>query len=451
VLIRSVFFHKNERLIMRKTLLISLLLSITGALRAQDTLRISKEDFIGKVIENNFQGRIADKQAAMAKADFEQSNSLYLPSVSASYTAITTNNPLMAFGSKLNQEILTQQDFNPALLNDPDNVQNYATEFTILQPLLNMDGVYGRKAAKIQKEAYELKAERTKEYLELEASKLFMQLQLAYEATNVLERAKETADRAVKTVSDYFDQGMVQKADVLDAQVQASEVENQLTYTRSNVRNLSDQLRALMGEQNDGSILKPETEAPLNYDEGTFESELPSNRRDLLAMSKSVEGYESMFKSSKMKFLPRVNAFGSFQIYDNDPLGFNANGYIIGAKLSWNLFNGYTDISKKTKAKLQMEKAKIEQEEYQTQQQVELSKANRMLRDAQNKVELSQQAFEQAKESNKIRKDRYEQGLEKTVDLLNSVTQLYKKELELQQAIFEYNFTKEYLHFLTRE
>lgn len=435
---------------MKKTLLIGLLLSLIGSVQAQDTLLISQAEVIEKVLSNNYQGKIADKQAAMAKADFDQSKSLYLPSISASYTAMTTNNPMMAFGSKLNQEILTMQDFNPALLNDPENVQNYATELTIMQPLINMDGVYGRKAAKIQKEAYELKAERTKEYLELEATKLYMQLQLAYEATNVLLKAKETADRAVKTVTDHYDQGLAQKADVLDAQVQATEVQNQLAYSKTNMQNLSDQLNAWMGSTDATIILKPESGAPTSYEELSFGNELPSGRSDILAMSKSVEGYESMFKSSKMKFLPRANAFGSIQIYDNDPLGFNASGYILGAKLSWDLFNGYTDISKKTKAKLEMEKAKIEKEQYETTQQIELSKANRMLADAKNKVELSRRGLEQATEANKIRTDRYHQGLEKTVDMLNSSTQLYQKELELQQAIFEYNFTKEYLHFLTR-
>ncbi len=36
------------------------------------------------------------------------------------HTGISTTNPLMAFGSKLNQEILTQADFNPDLLNNPE-------------------------------------------------------------------------------------------------------------------------------------------------------------------------------------------------------------------------------------------------------------------------------------------------------------------------------------------
>ena len=70
---------------------------------SQDTLRISKTELLENVASNNFQIRIADQQVQMARADYRQSNALYLPSLSASHTAISTTNPLMAFGSKLNQ------------------------------------------------------------------------------------------------------------------------------------------------------------------------------------------------------------------------------------------------------------------------------------------------------------------------------------------------------------
>jgi hypothetical protein len=40
--------------------------------------------------------------------------------------------------------------------------------------------------------------------------------------------------------------------------------------------------------------------------------------------------------------------------------------------------------------------------------------------------------------------------LEKTTDLLQSETMMAQKELEFLQAVFEYNFTKEYVQFLTK-
>lgn len=357
----------------------------------------------------------------------------------------------MAFGSKLNQEILTQEDFNPDLLNDPGNIENFATEIMVLQPLLNLDGVYARNAAKIQQEAYQLQAERTNEFLELDATKLYLQLQLAYEALDVLSRAEKTALEAVRMITDYYEQGLIQKSDVLDARVQANEVANQLQFARTNVRNTSDKLLVMMSETSGTVTLKPVGRAPVDYITGSYIPQLPENRKDILAMSKSVDGYASMLQSSRVKFVPRINAFGSFQVYDSKPLGFDASGYILGAKLSWELFSGFSTTAKVHKARLEMEKAQIEMEKYSADQQAELNQATRLLVDVKSKVELSQLAFELATESYKIKNDRYQQGLEKTVDLLAAESQMYLKELQLQQTIFEYNFTKEYLHFLTRE
>ena len=54
------------------------------------------------------------------------------------------------------------------------------------------------------------------------------------------------------------------------------------------------------------------------------------------------------------------------------------------------------------------------------------------------------------KEAYKIKKDRFEQGLEKTNDLLYAETQMLQKELEHLQSVFEYNYTVQYLQFLTK-
>jgi outer membrane protein TolC len=59
-------------------------------------------------------------------------------------------------------------------------------------------------------------------------------------------------------------------------------------------------------------------------------------------------------------------------------------------------------------------------------------------------------AFDQSQEAYRIRSNRFTQGLEKTTDLLQSETMMAQKELEFLQAVFEYNFTKEYVQFLTK-
>ena len=165
------------------------LLSFASILQAQQLTPISKQDVLSRVTDNNQSIKISQQEFNAAKADYRQTNAVFLPNITASHTAMATTNPLMAFGSKLNQEILTQKDFNPALLNDPSQIENYATKLEIQQPLINLDGIYQRKAAKSKMEAMSLKTERTQDYLVFEVDKAYMQLQLAYKAVDVLEKA----------------------------------------------------------------------------------------------------------------------------------------------------------------------------------------------------------------------------------------------------------------------
>ena len=416
----------------------------------QDTLTISKKEIVQKANDKNLQLQIANQAYKSAQADYRQSNALFLPSITASHTAISTTNPLMAFGSKLNQEVLTASDFNPALLNDPAATQNYATKIEVLQPLINVDGLYGRQAAKSKMEAFQLQTERTGEYLALEVNKSFMQLQLAYKAVKVLEKANATADANLKLIENYFKQGILQKTDVLSVQVRVNEIKNQLQYAKSNVQNASDYLAFLLNEDNTNKIYKP-----LEYLDNTISISsnntiLSTNRKDLLAMDKSSEAYAKMYQSSKMNFLPTLNAFGSYELYDDKLFGTNAQGYLVGAQLSWKVFDGYKSIGKMEKAKAEFQKATAENQQYKSQSQLELNKTNRQLKDAENKVNLEKLALEQSQEAYRIRSNRFAQGLEKTTDLLQAETQMFQKELELLQAVFEYDFTQEYLQFLTK-
>ena len=416
----------------------------------QDTLTISKKDIGQKANDKNLQLQIANQAFKSVQADYRQSNALFLPSITASHTAISTTNPLMAFGSKLNQEVLTASDFNPALLNDPAATQNYATKIEVLQPLINVDGLYGRQAAKSKMEAFKLQTERTGEYLDLEVNKSFMQLQLAYKAVKVLEKANATVNANLKLVENYFNQGILQKTDVLSVQVRVNEIKNQLQYAKSNVQNASDYLAFLLNEDNSNKVYKPLEELDNTITISSINSTLSGNRKDILAMDKSSEAYAKMWQSSKMNFLPTLNAFGSYELYDDTLFGTNAQGYLVGAQLSWKVFDGYKSIGKMEKAKAEYQKAQVENQQYKSQSQLEFNKTNRQLKDAENKVNLEKLALEQSQEAYRIRSNRFTQGLEKTTDLLQAETQMYQKELQLLQAVFEYDFTQEYLQFLTK-
>tara|TARA_R110001583_G_scaffold5921_11_gene31249 strand:+ start:3290 stop:4600 length:1311 start_codon:yes stop_codon:yes gene_type:complete len=433
----------------KNILIVSILLLNLYIANAQQEISISLNEVLDKVESNNQSVKISEQDYFAAKADYNQTNSIFLPNIAVSHTAISTTNPLMAFGSKLNQEILTQADFNPALLNDPDNIKNFATKIEVQQPIFNADGIFMRKAAKAKMNAFELQSDRTKDAMKLEVTKAYMQLQVAYKAVEVLEKAKQAALENKKIAENSFNQGYLQKADILSVEVHVTEVENQLLTTKSNVKNASDYLLFLMNDKNDAT-LKPSTElkAELNLD--VYNQQVSENRADIEAMENSTEAYNNMYKASKMTYLPKLNAFGSYELYDDTLFGTNAKGYLVGAQLSWNVFEGYKRIGKTQKSKAEFDKAEISLDQYKNQSQLEFNKAKRQLKDAENKLTLTNLALEQSKEALRIRTNRFEQGLEKTSDLLISETQYLQKQLEYLQTVFSYNFNKAYVDFLTK-
>lgn len=418
-------------------------------IHAQKEVIISLDEVLKKVKKNNLTIKISEKEFIAAKADFNQTNSILLPTIAISHTVISTTNPLMAFGSKLNQEILTQADFNPELLNNPTKIKNFTTKIEVLQPIFNADGIFMRKAAKATMNAIELQSFRTKEYMQLQVTKAYMQLQLAYKAVKVLRKAIKAALENQKIAENNFKQGYLLKADLLLVEIHVTEVENKLQNAKSNITNASDYVLFLMGETSN-ITLNPSNQLIAKVNLEIYNQQFSTTRADIVAMQISTDAYNNMYKASKMSYLPRLNAFGSYELYDDKLFGTNAKGYLVGAQLSWNIFEGYKRIGKTRKSKAEFDKATLSLEQYKNKSQLEFNKTKRQLKDAENKLHLTSLAVEHANEALRIRSNRFKQGLEKSSDLLIAETQYSQKQLEYFQTVFNYNFTKAYIAFLTK-
>lgn len=432
-----------------RTFLFLTVLFLGGVLQAQDSRSVSREEVLAEVAKNNRSLKISEQEFLVSRAEYRQTNAIFLPQITASHTGFTTTNPLMAFGSTLNQEKISQSDFDPRQLNDPDRVDNFATKIEVNQPLINMDGIYQRKAAKNKMEASRLQTERTGDHMALEVEKAYMQLQLAHKAVSVLEQAHETALANKRLADNNFEQGYLQRSDVLAVEVRVTEVDNQLQYARSNVRNASDYLLFLMGDPGE-LILMPSDSLQVEMN-SMATAALSRSRADIQAMELATNARKQMYRADKMSFLPRLNAFGSYELYDDEIFTGDASGYLAGISLSWNLLDGTKRFGKAQQSRAEYEKARLELENYVSRNQLEVNKAKRELQDAENKLQLTRLALEQSEEALRIRNNRYEQGLEKTTDLLMAETQFSEKQLEYYQTVYEYNYAAKYLEFLSTE
>jgi len=289
---------------------------------------------------------------------------------------------------------------------------------------------------------------RSGDYISLETEKAYMQLQLAYKSVEVLKTALQAAEENLRLANNSFKQGYLQQSDVLSVQVRVTEVQNQLQYAKSNVINASEYLSVMMNEEIAG-VLKP-TDSLTIASELTIDQSLSDSRADIQAMGFVAEAYRQNYKADKMSFLPRLNAFGSYELYDDQIFQADANGYLFGAALTWDVFDGSKRFGKTQKSKADFNKASLELEQYKSESQLELNKARRMFQDAKNNLKLTELALQQSEEALRIRTNRFKEGLEKTTDLLMAETQFSQKQLEYFTTVFQHNYALAYLEFLTK-
>lgn len=433
---------------MKRTTIITLsAIWLSLSVQAQNYRHITAEDAVNIAVENNGNIKMSNLDRKIANADYHQTDAIFLPQITVGYTALTTNNPLNAFGFLLQQESVTAMDFDPAKLNNPGATQNYGTQVEAKLPLLNMDMIYARKGARAQEEAYKYKAERTKEYIEFEVRKAYAGLQMAYQARNILRKSLNDVKQIHRSVTNFYDQGLIQKSDVLNAQVQVNTIESALAKTESNIHNASNGLRLLMGMDISDEVYT--TDSLMQKREIHTEMTLSLFRSDIMALQKAVDATDMMVKSSRMTFLPRINAFGSYNLNDSKAFKFRNDSYLAGINLSWDIFSGNRNRSKMKSAQYQKSRMQEELSLHIKKEQLELDKAKRDLNDSQTEINKQQISVEQAEEALRILADRHSEGLASTTDLLMAQAQFSQQKLLLSQAVMSYNIIEAYLRFLS--
>lgn len=411
---------------------------ITVVAQGEKGITLSLSQALEKAKQNNWAISKARADEAAAKAQYGQTHSVFLPRIGVSHTGVTTNDPLSSFGFKLKQEVVTAADFSPSLLNDPSRINNFSTRIEVEQPLINLDGIYGRKAASASLRAMEYRSERTIHHVRFEVKRAYYALQLTQQSRKVIHQSLELAHTNLVVAQNNLVQGYVKEADVMAAKVRTLELANALTDADNKVQQTREFLAYLLGMDMSVPISTTDSLEVEAYPLVSLEM-VRGGRSDLMAYEQGVVARKQLLKSKKMQFLPRINGFGSYEWNDDKLLGMGANNYMIGARLSWTLFGGYKNIGAVKQAKAELQKAELDYGEYVARNGMEIETARRNLKVAYEKIAVSRLARDQAKESLRIRTNRYKQGLERTVDLLMAETSNSNRELAYLKSLYDYH------------
>ena len=214
-----------------------LLLTLAAASFSYAAEALTLEQAVAKALDNNPALKAAGAQIETADAGLLRSTSAFLPRVTLSEIWSRTDSPLMAFGTKLNREIVTPADFDPSVMNNPEAISNYDTRLTVMQPVWSGGKEYiGRKQAGLAKEASIQDRARARQETIFGVVKAYYGLLLAREYRKVALQSRETSEANVKLADARYRAGAVLQSDFLGAKVQLAEVREMMTRSENAVK-----------------------------------------------------------------------------------------------------------------------------------------------------------------------------------------------------------------------
>jgi outer membrane protein TolC len=159
-----------------------------------------------------------------------------------------------------------------------------------------------------------------------------------------------------------------------------------------------------------------------------------TKRPELAAARERVSAAQSQVRGSKSGYQPRVSAFGSLD-YD---YGWVTEGegksYTAGVLFRWDLWDGFATRSKAREAQANLETASEEQRKLRLALDLEVEHARLDLKAADERLTVSSKTVEQAEESAKLTRGRFEQGLALSTQLIDSEAALLAARVRRAEA-----------------
>jgi len=262
--------------------------------------------------------------------------------------------------------------------------------------------------------------------------KSFYDMALLNESIKNLNTILKNIDTLENMTQSMIDVGYAKKVDLLEVRAKKGNVERLVFQMKANKKLLYQYISFLLNQEVT-HIKTPSQDVPMP----TFsDEEILNSNIDIQKASTGLEIRKNMLKASESSYYPMVGAFAEVATADDTFLGDadDHKSYTVGARLTWNIFNGGVDSAK-------IQKSKIEKLKVQT--QVQLAKKGIALKVAKTRTQietLDAQIVSLNKElalANEIYTNyegRYREKLSSMSDVIIKQSEQIEKILQLQMA-----------------
>ena len=304
------------------------------------------------------------------------------------------------------------------------------------------------KASENMLQAETYNAKNTKEQLAMNVVVLYVNLYKAQQSVALINENIISAKQRVKDFTAMEENGLIARNDLLKAQLQASNIQLSLDEAKKQVTTISYQLATLLKLPENTQITPSDAifGNALNPTANISENDALEGRSDLESLRWQQKASEANIKIAQANYYPSLSLTGGYIAFNLQNVLEVTNAINFGIGLSYDLssiFKNNKDVKLAT-SRASETRQSVELLTDRVKVEVQEAQENYNLMIKQNKVYV--EATGQATENYRIVKDKYDNGLSDTNDLLEAdVQQLQSK---INEAYSKADITQSYYALL---
>ena len=384
------------------------------------------ERALQQALSGNPDARLAQQRIVAAQAGLDQANAAFWPRVQLQSSYSASDNPMLAFGS-----ILNQRAYNSSLnFNDVPTVDDLNARGLVTVPLYaGGKNTATRKAASANTEAAKQDNAAVQNALGYEVARAFYTVLKSRQFVRAAEAGVNSFEANLAVAKKRLDGGTLLKSGVLDIEVRLAQAREDLVRARNSNALATRALRNLLGIETGEFEVADSAPTTRSPDSGDF-----SGRPELTAASHRERAAQEQVTAAKGSYLPRVSAFGSLD-YDYGWKYENGGGsYTAGALLQWDVWDGKLTRAKVREANANLESSREERRKLRLALDLEVEQARLELKAANERLSVTDQAVAQATESASLTRARFEQELALPKDTIDAETALVAARVRRAEA-----------------
>jgi outer membrane protein TolC len=361
---------------------------------------------------------IAEREAAL-KVD--EARAALLPSVDVVESWQRGNLPVFAFSSLLSQRRFTAQDFDIASLNNPAALDNFRAAISVDQVVFDARRKSTIRTAELGEAAASLRREQTAQELATTTVDTYGRVLLFEALASAAHAGVEAATEDRRRANDRYEVGTATRADVLSIDVHAAAMREREIQARTEALIARARLNELVGAPLDTAFALEALSPPAGPDRpvNALEAQALEERPDVRLADVERRTAEAALSAARSAFLPQVAFRGGWE-WNGGTFGTREGGWLIGAEARLNLFRGFADRARFKGAQAALERQAQDRARIENAARLDVRAAAARLDAAESRRQLAQAVVSQANESQRITRDRYEQGLADAATLLQA-------------------------------